>query len=74
MSRLAFDSTIPVTPPIVNKNRNANEYSATVFRCILPANSVANHEKTFIPVGTPITIVAALNYALESVSIPTVYI
>ncbi|GGQ39311.1 hypothetical protein GCM10010275_72650 [Streptomyces litmocidini] len=32
-----------------------------------------NHEKIFIPVGTAITIVAEVKYALESISNPTTY-
>ena len=34
---------------------------------------VLSHEKTLILVGTLITMVAAVKYARESVSIPTVY-
>jgi hypothetical protein len=39
-----------------------------------PPYNVANQEKILIPVGTAITIVAAVKYALVSTSNPTLYI
>jgi hypothetical protein len=39
-----------------------------------PSHIVANQLNIFIPVGIAIIIVAAVKYALESTSIPTVYI
>jgi len=40
----------------------------------LPPHIVAIQLNTFIPVGTAITIVAAVKYARESTSRPTTYI
>ena len=45
-----------------------------VLKLIDPPHIVAIQEKTLIPVGTAIIIVAAKKYALVSVSSPTVYI
>jgi hypothetical protein len=70
----AFDSITPVTPPIVNKNRNpiANKKGTDIS--ITPPNIVAIQLKIFTPVGIAIIIVVAVKYALVSTSIPTVYI
>jgi hypothetical protein len=45
-----------------------------VLNVIDPPYIVANQLNIFIPVGTAIIIVAAVKYALESTSIPTVNI
>lgn len=68
-----FDNITPVTPPIVNRNRNPNAHNTGVLKFILPPYIVAIQLNIFIPVGTAIIIVAAVKYALESTSIPTVY-
>jgi len=57
----------------VNKNKNPNAHIIGVFNVILPPYIVANQLKIFIPVGTAIIIVAAVKYARESTSIPTIY-
>ena len=69
----ALDKIIPVIPPIVNKNKNPTAKKNGVFHLSIPPQIVAIQLKTFIPVGTPITIVAAIKYALVSMSKPTVY-
>jgi len=74
MSIPAFDKTIPVSPPKVNKEINPLAKSIGVFNEILPPNIVAIQLKILIPVGTAIIIVAAVKYALVSTSRPTVYI
>jgi hypothetical protein len=72
-SNPALDKTIPVIPPIVNKNKNPTAKKKGVRHLITPPHIVAIQLKTFIPVGTPITMVAAIKYALVSTSKPTVY-
>jgi len=57
----------------VNKNKNPIVHNSGVLNVKLPPYSVANQLNIFIPVGTAIIIVAAVKYALESTSIPTVY-
>jgi len=57
----------------VNKNKNPIAHNIGVFNVILPPYIVANQLNIFIPVGTAMIIVAAVKYALESTSIPTVY-
>jgi hypothetical protein len=56
----ALASTIPVTPPIVNRNKKPTAKKNGVFQRIKPAQIVAIQLKTFTPVGIPITIVAAI--------------
>jgi hypothetical protein len=58
----------------VNSKINPIAKSIGVTNIIFPPNIVAIQLNTFIPVGTAITIVAALKYALVSTSNPTVYI
>jgi len=58
MSREELASTIPVSPPTVNKNKkpktqNIGASKAKGVPCI-----VANHEKILMPVGTAMIIVA----------------
>jgi hypothetical protein len=48
----------------VNKAKNPNTNNNGVLYLKLPPYKVASHEKILIPVGTAITIVAAVKYAL----------
>jgi len=59
-SNPALDKTIPVIPPIVKRKRNPTAKKKGVRQRITPPQIVAIQLKTFIPVGTPITIVAAI--------------
>jgi hypothetical protein len=74
ISKPALDKITPVTPPIVNKTINPNVNNKGVLKFNQPPAIVANHEKILIPVGTAITIVAAVKYARVSTSKPTVNI
>lgn len=58
MSREEFDSTMPVSPPTVNKKINPRAHSIAGDHLILPPCSVANQLKTFTPVGIAMIIVA----------------
>jgi hypothetical protein len=60
ISKEALDNTTPVNPPIVNKAKNPNTNNNGVLYLKLPPYKVANQEKILIPVGTAITIVAAV--------------
>ena len=60
MSKPEFDKIIPVNPPKVNKNINPIAKSIGVLKTILPPHIVAIQLKILIPVGTAITIVAAV--------------
>ena len=73
VSTPALANTTPVTPPKVNKNIKPIAHNIGVLKLIEPPHIVAIQEKTLIPVGTAIIIVAAKKYALVSVSNPTVY-
>lgn len=53
-------STIPVRPPIVNRNTKPRAQSSGVSQTILEPCRVAIQLNTFIPVGTAIIIVAAV--------------
>jgi hypothetical protein len=55
-----FDKIIPVKPPNVNNNIKPIAQSIGVANTIFPPNMVAIQLNTLIPVGTAITIVAAL--------------
>jgi hypothetical protein len=70
-SKEAFASTTPVTPPTVNKATNPKAKSIATEKVIFPPYSVANHLKILIPVGTAMTMVAAVKYARVSTSKPT---
>lgn len=60
MSILELDRTIPVSPPILNRNRNPTVQRRAGSDLIgVPCREI-NHLKILIPVGTPITIVAAV--------------
>jgi hypothetical protein len=56
----------------VNKNKNPKAHNIGVLYVTDPPYIVANQLNIFIPVGTAIIIVAAVKYARESTSIPTV--
>lgn len=60
MSKEAFDKTMPVNPPIVNKKINPRAHIIGVSYLIREPKIVASHLKTLIPVGTAIIIVAAV--------------
>ena len=61
ISNEEFANTIPVKPPTVNKKIKPRAQSKGVshLSCFDP-DSVANQLNTLIPVGTAITIVAAV--------------
>jgi len=69
-----LDNTIPVKPPTVNKKIKPKTKSITVSNLKELPHNVANQLNILIPVGIAISIVAAVKYARESISIPTVYI
>lgn len=60
VSREAFASTIPVSPPAVNKKINPRAHNIAGSYFTGDPKIVANHLKTLIPVGTAIIIVAAV--------------
>ena len=68
----AFAKTTPVTPPTVKRNINPTDQSMGVENRIEPPHIVAIQLKILMPVGTAITIVAAVKYALVSTFMPTV--
>ncbi len=59
-SRLACDSTTPVTPPSVKRKMNPSANIIGARNSTDPPHIVAIHEKTLIPVGTAITIDASM--------------
>ncbi|OIQ69062.1 hypothetical protein GALL_493420 [mine drainage metagenome] len=69
----ALARTTPVTPPMVNTNRNPIAKSIGVLNSIEPPHMVAIQEKILIPVGTAITKVAPMKYARVSTSMPDRY-
>jgi hypothetical protein len=67
-----FASTMPVRPPIVNRNTNPSaQKEATLYVTQVPY-IVASHLKILIPADTAIIIVADVKYAHVSMSIATV--
>lgn len=58
MSRDELASTIPVSPPTVNRKIKPKAHSIAGDHLILPPCSVANQLKTFTPVGMAMIIVA----------------
>jgi len=61
MSRDEFDKTIPVTPPIVNRQINPRAHRRGVSSLsVLVPWIVASHLKTLIPVGMAMIMVAAV--------------
>lgn len=69
-----FDRTIPVNPPTVKRKINPRAHRRGASKVNCDPWRVASHLKILIPVGTAITIVAAVKYARVSTSIPTVNI
>src|SRR3546814_9846130 len=65
-------STTPVTPPTVNMKMNPIAHSIGVSNRSDPPHMVAIHEKILMPVGTAITMVAAVKYIFTFTSSPTV--
>ena len=59
-SMLAFDRTMPVTPPRVNRKMKPMANSIGVFSSIEPPHIVAIQEKILMPVGTAMIMVAAM--------------
>jgi hypothetical protein len=60
MSIVEFASTTPVRPPIVNRNKNPTTHNKAGSDLIGAPCNETTQLKTLIPVGTPITIVAAV--------------
>ena len=56
----AWLSTMPVTPPTVNRKMKPMANSIGVSKLSDPPHIVAIHEKILIPVGTAITMVASM--------------
>src|SRR3546814_18792442 len=54
--------TTPVTPPMVNMKMNPSAHNSGVLKLSEPPQSVANQENTLMPVGTAITMDAAVKY------------
>ena len=69
-----FERTIPVSPPMVNRNRNPITQIIGGSIVNIDLLIVAIHLNTLIPVGIAITMVAAVKYARVSTSSPTVNI
>lgn len=67
-----FASTMPVSPPMVNRKINPRAHSIGGSHLIVPPCSVANQLNTLIPVGIAMIMVADVKYARVSTSIPTV--
>lgn len=74
ISRALFASTTPVNPPTVNRNKKPNTQSIGVASGIGDPYKVESQEKTLIPVGIAMIIVAEVKYARVSTSMPTVNI
>lgn len=58
MSREELESTIPVSPPTVNRKINPSAHSIAGDHLMLPPCRVANQLNTFTPVGIAMIIVA----------------
>lgn len=58
MSKEEFDSTIPVSPPTVNRKINPRAHNMAGDHLILPPCNVANQLKILTPVGIAIIMVA----------------
>lgn len=65
-------STMPVSPPTVNRKIKPRAHSIAGDHLMLPPWRVANQLNTFTPVGIAIIIVADVKYARVSTSMPTV--
>src|SRR3546814_10096311 len=64
--------TTPVTPPMVNMKMNPSAHNSGVLKLSEPPQSVANQENTLMPVGTAITMDAAVKYIFRLIDMPTV--
>jgi hypothetical protein len=73
-SKAALAKISPVRPPIVNNIMKANANKEAGVIIIDPIQAVASQLNIFIPVGIAIIIVVVVKNALESTSIPIVYI
>lgn len=58
ISREELDSTMPVSPPTVNRKIKPSAHNIAGDHLILPPCRVANQLNTFTPVGIAIIIVA----------------
>ena len=72
ISKLELESTIPVSPPTVNKKIKPKAHKLEGLNVSFAPWYVLTHLKILIPVGTAMIIVAVVKYARVSVSIPTV--
>lgn len=72
MSKDELESTIPVSPPTVNRKIKPRAHNSGVSHLIEPPCRVASQLNTLTPVGIAIIIVADVKYARVSTSIPTV--
>ncbi len=68
----AFDRTTPVTPPTVNRKMKPIAQTIGVWKRIEPPHIVAIQEKISTPVGTAMTIVAAMKYCCAPRLMPDV--
>ena len=66
-------STTPVTPPTVKRKMKPIAQTMGDLNSRLPPHIVAIQLKIFTPVGTAITMVAAVKYIFVFTSRPTVY-
>lgn len=69
---LEFDRTTPVMPPTLNRKMKPLLHRIAGDRDTHDPYIVASQQKTLIPVGTAMIIVADVKYARVSTSIPTV--
>lgn len=60
ISKEEFESTMPVSPPMVKRKMKPIAQSIGASYVILEPWMVASHLKTLMPVGTAIIIVAAV--------------
>ena len=51
---------MPESPPITNIDRKPSAHNMGAVKWIRPSHVVASHEKTLIPVGTPISSVVII--------------
>ncbi len=65
-------STTPVTPPTVNRKMKPIAQTIGLLNSRLPPHIVAIQLKILMPVGTAMTMVAAVKYILVFTSMPTV--
>ena len=74
MSNDELARTVPISPPTVKRKMKPKAHLMVGDHLILPPWSVANQLNTFTPVGIAIIIVADVEYARISTSVPTVNI